>query len=408
MRPRAITAWYQTAARVWLTLAGLSLLLPPARRLGIWLPLHLALAGAVATAISGAMQNFMHALTATPEPPAWATWAQFGLVTSGAGLIAVGMPTSTPWLTAAGGTAFVTAIAILGWMLRRAWRRALNERHAVPMATYGAAVLAALIGGTLGALMGGHAVVGEAYLRFRSAHMTVNVLGFASLTVVGTMVTLLPTALRVRMPPWRGRLTVALLVGGLGFQLLGWALTSTPMLAVGGIAYAAGALGLAWLVVAVMRTERKWKVPLAAMHMLAAVAWFVTGSLSFAWALVHGPEGFGVFRSNFLVAFVGGWLVQTLLGAWAYLLPMARPGHPETRRRSLAAFEVAAPVQLVLLNAGLGLMALRAAGWVGSWAADLGVILALSGAGVALLKAWFFPLLGRGPVDTERARAVWG
>lgn len=64
-----------------------------------------------------------------------------------------------------------------------------------------------------------------------------------------------------------------------------------------------------------MRTERKWKVPLAAMHMLAAVAWFVTGSLSFAWALVHGPGGFGAFRSNFLVAFVGGWLVQTLLGA---------------------------------------------------------------------------------------------
>ncbi len=56
MRPRAITAWYQIAARVWLTLAGLSLLLPAGRRVGIWLPLHLALAGAVATAISGAMQ----------------------------------------------------------------------------------------------------------------------------------------------------------------------------------------------------------------------------------------------------------------------------------------------------------------------------------------------------------------
>ncbi|MGZ8641765.1 MAG: hypothetical protein ACXWYF_09990, partial [Actinomycetota bacterium] len=72
------TTMYQTVARAWLTLAGLSLLLPPDRRAGIWLPLHLTLAGAVTTAISGAMQNFMLALTATPAPPAAATWTQLG------------------------------------------------------------------------------------------------------------------------------------------------------------------------------------------------------------------------------------------------------------------------------------------------------------------------------------------
>ena len=66
MRPRVTTAVYQTVARTWLTLAAASLLLPQSARLGIWLPLHLTLAGAVATAISGAMQNFMLALTAAP------------------------------------------------------------------------------------------------------------------------------------------------------------------------------------------------------------------------------------------------------------------------------------------------------------------------------------------------------
>ena len=58
------TALYQSAARVWLTLAALSFLLPVRWRLGLWLPLHLTLAGAVSTAISGAMQNFMLSLTA--------------------------------------------------------------------------------------------------------------------------------------------------------------------------------------------------------------------------------------------------------------------------------------------------------------------------------------------------------
>lgn len=408
MRPRKTTALYQTVARAWLTLAGLSLLLPPERRLGIWLPLHLTLAGAVATAISGAMQNFMLALTATPAPPAGATWAQLGLMVVGVSAIVVGVPYSIPWLVAVGGTAFVAAIAILAWMLWRSWRRSLNKRHALPMAAYGAAVMFALIGGTLGALLGSHSVAGETYVHVRRAHMTLNVLGFASLTVVGTLVTLLPTALRVRMPRWRGQVALALFVGGLLMQLLGWDLDLTPVLAVGGIAYAAGSLSLAWLVISVLRVERRWKVPLAALHMMAAVAWFVSGSLTLAWALVHGSKGFDAYRSTFLVAFVGGWLVQVLLGAWSYLLPNAKPAHPEVRRRWLSAFEMAAPVQLVLLNAGLVLMALRGGGWANPGIGDAGVLMAFTGATLALAKAWFFPLLGLGPVDSDRARAVWG
>jgi len=408
VRPRTTTAVYQTVARVWLTLAGLSLLLPPHRRSGIWLPLHLALAGAVTTAISGAMQNFMLALTATPAPPAPVTWTQLGLVVGGAASIVIGVPSSIPWLVALGGAAFVVAIGILGWMLWRSWRGALNKRHAVPMAAYGAAVLAALIGGTLGALLGTGAVGADAYLRVQRAHMTLNVLGFASLTVVGTLVTLLPTVLRVRMPPWRGRLALASLVGGLLVQLLGWTLDLTPLLAAGGIVYAAGSLGLAWLVISVLRIERRWRVPAAAMHMVAAAVWFISGSLALAWALAHGPGGFDAFRSNFLVAFVGGWLVQILLGAWSYLLPNARSAHPDVRRRWLAAFEIAAPLQVLLLNAGLVLMAVRGAGWASTGVGDAGVVLAFTGAGLAMVKVWLFPLLGLGPVDTDRARAVGG
>jgi hypothetical protein len=63
---------------------------------------------------------------------------------------------------------------------------------------------------------------------------------------------------------------------------------------------------------------------------------------------------------------------------------------------------------VVLLNGGLLLLAGRAAGWLGPVPADVGVVVALAGGGMALVKAWLFPILGRGPVDTERARAVWG
>ena len=64
--------------------------------------------------------------------------------------------------------------------------------------------------------------------------------------------------------------------------------------------------------------------------MLAAFAWFVVGSVGLAVALFDGAAGADRYREVFLTAFVGGWLVQVLLGAWSYLLPMARPGHPTT------------------------------------------------------------------------------
>lgn len=408
MKPRSITAVYQTAARVWLTLAGLALLLPPERRLALWLPLHLALAGAIATAISGAMQNFMLALTATPAPPAWTTWTQFGLITAGVAAIAVGMPTSTPRLTGVGGACFVVGMGFLAWMLVRSWRRAIVKRHALPMAFYAAALTFVLIGASLGATIGARLASGEMYLHLRRGHMTMNVLGFASLTVVGTLITLLPTVLRVRMVPWRGRTVLVLLVAGIVLQMVGWDTASTLPLAAGGAVYAAGALGVVTLLVATLRIDRTFRPPVAAWHMVAGVAWFVTGSVLFAAALVRGPSGFDSFRSTYLVAFVGGWLIQVLLGAWSYLLPMARPGHPAERRRSLAAVELAAPVQVVVLNVGLVLLALRGAGVVGPNIGDIGLVLTAIGGIAALAKAWLFPLLGHVPLDTARARAVWG
>lgn len=408
MRPRTTMTLYQTAARVWLTLAVLALLLTPARRAGLWLPLHLTLAGAIATAISGAMQYFMVALTATPPPPAWTVRLQFALVTAGAALIAIGFPEGLSGLVAAGGAAFVGAVALLGAMLWFAWSKALNRRHAMSMAIYGLAVTAAVAGATIGALLGSHAIGGTRYLDLRRAHMTLNVLGFASLTVVGTLVTLLPTALRVRMPVWRGRMAIGLFVAGLLLEVTGWSLGSRAAVAAGGLAYAAGALHVVWLVASILRVERNWGVPVAAFHMMAGVAWFTAGSLGLARALLDGAAGFDRFRPLFLTAFIGGWLVQVLLGAWSYLLPMARPGHPDERRRGLVVFEVGARTQVVVLNLGLLLVAGRGAGWLGATAGDLGTGLALAAGIFALTKSWLFPLLARVPIVTGRARSVWG
>jgi len=174
------------------------------------------------------------------------------------------------------------------------------------------------------------------------------------------------------------------------------------------VVYAAGALGVAWLALRVMRTPRTWPVPVAAKHLLLGLAWFETGSIALAAVLARGLDAFATFREPFLVIFALGWAIQTLLGAWLYLLPMSRPGHPDERRRQLAAIELGGGVQLLALNAGVLLLALAGAGWVSGTVGAVGSGLALGGGGLALAKAWAYPVLAAMPVLTRRHLDVWG
>jgi nitrite reductase (NO-forming) len=403
---RSVLRTYQLAARIWLTAAALALVLPHDVRLGLWLPVHLALAGAVSVAISGAMQNFAVTLSAAPDPPPRVVWTQFAAVNLGAGLVALGRAADAPALVAAGGTLFVVAALLLGWLVARARRIGLNRRHALPFAMYGSAIAAVVVGGTLGAIVG---VAGptdaEVWLRLRAAHPALNVLGWASLTIVGTLVTFLPTVLRARMPAWRGRTTGALLAAGVATIGLGLGSGSETVAALGGSAFALGALGIAWMAALALRTPRPWPVPLAAKHLLAALAWFVAGSLALPWMLATGfPER----REPFLVVFVAGWVLQTLLGAWLYLLPMARPGHPDERRRWLAAIEAGGTSQVVVANAGVALWAWSVLGSGQALVGRLGTALALGAAAVALGKAWAFPALANVQAFVRRHARMWG
>jgi nitrite reductase (NO-forming) len=394
VKPRAAMRVHQLVARVWLTVAAASLALPPAARAGLWLPLHLTLAGAVATAISGAVQNFSSALMSAPSPPPWAVRAQLGALVLGVVLIAVGVPGGLPALVAAGGGSFVAAMVLLGWIVVRARRRGLNRRHTAVLAAYLGAVSCVVGGAAVGAALGAGIVRDPAvWLALRSAHAVLNVLGFVSVTILATLVTLLPTVLRVRMSPWHGARTGAASLGGAVALALGLALRSWPIALAGGIAFGAGAATLAWVVVHVVRTPRTGPAPLAARHVLAGFGWFLVGCVALLVSLARGS--FGPFLEPFLVIFVGGWTVQVLLGAWLYLLPVARPGHPDERRRQLAAIEIGGRLELALLNLGLLLLASRAAGWAPSAVGELGAGLSLAGGGIALVKAWTFPFLGR-------------
>jgi hypothetical protein len=201
---------------------------------------------------------------------------------------------------------------------------------------------------------------------------------------------------------------VALLGLGVVLQAAGWAVDARWAVAVGGVAGAAGAIAFLVLVVLTVRTRKRWGVPTAAMHLLSGVAWFVGGSIWFVVQLWRGPIAVDRGRSTFLAVFVCGWLLQVLLGAWAYLLPMARPGGPVDHRAGLQVFEVLGRTQVAVLNAGLVLVVASLHGWLGSTGGAFGWTLELVAVSAALAKTWAFPVLaGRLPVSS-RATAVWG
>ena len=135
--------------------------------------------------------------------------------------------------------------------------------------------------------------------------------------------------------------------------------------------------------------------------------WFVLGSVALAIQAVRGSDELTAFRDPFLLVFVGGWMAQTLLGAWMFLLPMWRAGHPEERRRSWAAVEILANVQLFALNAGLLILVMRAGTPEPGPAAVVGLVLTLIGVGLAMVKAWGFRILAKGPVVNDRTRRMW-
>ena len=399
---------YQTAARVWFTLAGLSLLLPGSVRLGMWLPLHLLLAGAASVAISGAMQTFVAALTATGSPPAVWVWGQFVAMNAGVALIALGRTLTLPSLVAVGGSAFVAGAVILLWFVLRARRASLHERHRLPIGMYAFAVSCALVGGTFGALIGSGSIHDDTtYHAFRYAHVTINVLGWVSVTIAATLITLLPTILRVRMPSWHGGWTAGSLAVGSATLATGLALRTTPVAVVGGLFELSGALGLAWMVSRVVRTPRPRAAPVSALHLIAAVVWFVIGCAAFSVTAWHGTVGFDDFSQDFLAIFVVGWVAQVLLGAWSFLLPNTRPGHPDVRRAGLVAIEFAAWAQLAAVNVGVALMSMQAAGWLGRTAGSIGVALAVAGGSFALVKAWAFPVLASAGLSDRRGEAAW-
>lgn len=385
-RDRRITAAGLATAVGFLAAGLATLALPPEARLGTWLPLHLVLAGGAGTAIASMLPFFAAALTVAPPAPLRLRAAAIAAVAVGAAVAAVARAVggSGPSPVAAGGAVLFVAgtLGVLASMLL-ALRGATGPRRPATEVAYLVALVDVTIGVALATLfLAGSPDVEGSWGSLKPAHAWLNLFGFVTLAIAGSLAHFAPTVAgsRIARRPWAAGAVVGLAAGASGVAL-GYAIASDALARLGVAVEVAGAAALvahgwqahrdryAWT------TDHAWHA-FTSGSLLTAPAWLLAASLVAASRVASagaGPAGWRV--DELLAPLVAGFVLQVLLGALSHLVPAIGPGSPERH----------AIERRILGRDGR----LRLAAWnVGTAAATLGAVAGsslLAAAGAAVL-----------------------
>jgi nitrite reductase (NO-forming) len=319
-----------------------------------WLAIHLLLLGAVSNAILVWSAHFTTAILHAPAPRRRAQGLRLGAVNAGVLAVLAGGAAGLPWVGVAGaGAIFAGAAAHLGWLARQL-RTALPARFAVTVHHYVAAAVALLTGVPVGAWM---LVVDDASRpRLVLFHAHVNLLGWVTLTVLGTLLTFWPTVLRTRMVDGAvraARRSLPLAVTGLvvlAAALLAW----WPWPAVAGLAVF-GAAVLMTLRQALRTAAQKAPASFATWSIAAAAGWLLVAlAVDAVTLLTAGDPAEAADRFDaVLIPLLAGFAAQVLIGSLAYLIPMVLGGGPAAVRARLAALDRHGAQRVVTANAAL-------------------------------------------------------
>lgn len=353
------------------------------------MPLHLALAGGGGTAVAAAMPFFSGALSAGPPAEPRLRGLSLAGISIGALLVAGGFSSGRDPIAVLGGLTYLGGLTALLATILLPLRSGLGPRGWIVVAAYVMAVLDVLAGATLATtyLAGVPAVV-SAWATLKPAHAWINLLGFLSLIIAGSLIHLLPTVLGTRIS---SSPSAWLAVGGtaLGAPVvaLGFGLGAGILAKLGALVAIAGAVGLLIYGLGILRARGHWTTDpdwhlLTTGQLLGAMGWYaVAVLLAGGRVLVVGVAADGWRLTDVAAPLVVGWVVGAILGASTHLLPAVGPGdgaaHAAQRRR-LAMW---APVRLIGFQLGTAVLAVGLLAGIDA-AAVLGLIL-VSAAGLA-------------------------
>lgn len=324
-----------------------------------WLMIHLVLLGAVSTAILIWSQHFAQTLLRSPNLAGRRGEAiRLAIHTLGALSVIAGMvggiwPLVVVGGILVGGNAIWHAGAIMG---RK--RRALPARFSHLVRYYLVATLILPIGVAMGVWLarGAGALSAAEHSRVYVSHVTLNLLGWVGITVLGTLVTLWPTALRTQLherAEKQARWALPILVAGIAVIQIA-ALTTIIWLVPLGVALYL--VGMALIYVPALATGwRKRPRSFATLSLAASGIWLAGSVVAFAiFSVIGGSWGEIADSLNSLaVPFVVGFGAQVLLGALSYLLPVVLGGGPKMSRRTTEIMDGGGPARVLLVNVGL-------------------------------------------------------
>jgi nitrite reductase (NO-forming) len=234
-------------------------------------------------------------------------------------------------------------------------RAALASRFGSTVRYYVGASLALPIGAGLGTALARDPVE-PWHGRLVVAHVTLNLLGWIGLTVMGTLVTLWPTMLRTRIAEGAERVARQALpiLGGSVVVSVAGALCGLQALAAAGVAAYLG--GVLWAVRPLSRVARtKPPVAYATWSVMAAVIWLMGSLLGLVTVLVISPtwrlvtDRLGLL----IIPLAAGFAAQILLGALSFLVPVVLGGGPTILRGTQGRMNRGSALRAVLINVGL-------------------------------------------------------
>jgi hypothetical protein len=353
-------------ALLYLCAALLAALLPASLRVGTWLPLHLAGAGAAATAIAGMMPFFSAAYATTQPVDARVRWASVALVAVGALVIALGYAGAVLPLAALGGVAFLAGMLLTAWASLVPVRRPLARSGGIVTVGYVASLVLVIAGALLTTLfLAGVEPVLLAWGNLRPAHAWLNLVGFVSLVIATTLLHFFPTVIgaRIQRTP-SATLTVVGLALGTLLVALGFAADADWLVRLGGLAVLAGAAALAVYAAQVWRGKSAWTGDdgwhrFAMGGLVSAIAWFELGVLLAAGRLiVAGADPAAATVSVLLAPMVPGWLGLAVLASATHLVPAIGPGDPAAHARGRRILGRLGGTRLVAADVGIAALAL--------------------------------------------------
>ena len=366
---RRVTAFAVALAAGYLALGVLSTLVPPAIRMGAWLPLHLLLAGAAATAIAGVMPFFSAGVASVAPAPTSVRFVGVAGIAAGAGLVVLVRiagrgAIDNGILGALAGTTYLTGVVVVAAATLLPLRQALGPRRAVLAASYGVALGCVALGALLGTLaVAGWSPVLAAWDVLRPTHAWINVFGFLSLVIGASLLHLLPTVSGARIERTRAStIVLAGLMAGPAIVAAGFMTRSTLLAVAGAAGVVVAALALVSHAATVLRRRGRWTTD-AAWHrfvqwsLLASVGWFAVGSLLAAAVVVGGGATARGWDSAVIIGpIVLGWAMQALIGSWSHLVPAVGPGSPEVHARQRVVLGRWATPRVVLAQVGVALV----------------------------------------------------